>query len=97
MFSQLISKLKSSTMPDKDELGKRLALALVKKMGVIKQPYHFWSSDPKINPPTAHLLWAAILLEDKEAIGQIEGIALWEYSQRPQKNDTDNDGNKNLW
>lgn len=66
MFSQMIQILTQGCLPEKKELEKRLKVALVKKMAILRQPYLFWPQDPKINPPAAHLLWAAVLLEDKD-------------------------------
>ncbi len=37
---------------------------MTKKLGIINLPPPFWMSDPKINPKSEHLLWAALLLGD---------------------------------
>ncbi len=58
-----------------------LDVAVTKKLGVLKQPYLFWQSDHKINPSAAHLLWAAILLEDPDAVQMVKGIITTEMSE----------------
>ena len=67
MFEQMVSDLKNEKLPESTLLRKRFEAALVKKLGVIKTPYSFWPVDKKINPSTKELLWAAVLLHDKEA------------------------------
>jgi hypothetical protein len=66
MFSEMIKLLKRGELPTAEELQIRLKPAIVKKSGVMQQPRLCWSNDPKINPDSSHLLWAAILLEDQE-------------------------------
>lgn len=66
-------------MPSPAAVKKWLEIALVKKMGVISLPYHFWHGDEKINPASKHLLWAAILTEDHEKFKIVEGIIHTEY------------------
>lgn len=62
----MLKTLTAGQLPEPRELEKRLSIALVKKMGILKQPYLIRPQDPKINPPAEHLLWAAVLLEDNE-------------------------------
>ena len=81
MFAEIIHGLKDGLLPDQDMLGRRFRAALTKKMGVIKQPYHLWSNDPKINPSVKHLLWAAVLLEDRDLFSQVESIAVFEAAE----------------
>ena len=59
MFSEMISMLKQGKEIDLDLLRKRFDRALVKKIGVLRTPYPFWTSDPKINPLAKELLWRA--------------------------------------
>lgn len=66
MFSAMIRSLREGRLPERDELARRLDAALVKKLAVLRQPYHCRSGDPKINPPAVHLLWAAIILGDRD-------------------------------
>jgi hypothetical protein len=47
MFDEMVSLLKQGKMVQLDLLRKRFDRALVKKLGVIKTPYSFWSSDKK--------------------------------------------------
>jgi hypothetical protein len=82
MFEQMISALENGTFPDSDLLSKRFSAAMVKKMGVIRTPYSFWPTDTKINPSAKHLLWAAILLQDKENYRMIEAIISSELEEK---------------
>jgi hypothetical protein len=79
MIGDIISQLQQSRMPPPAAVKKWLEIALVKKMGVISLPYHFWHGDNKINPASKHLLWAAILAEDHENFTIVEGIIHTEY------------------
>ena len=78
----MVSALKNGTLPDANLLRKRFTAALVKKMGVIRTPYSFWPADTKINPPAKQLLWAAILLQDKENFKLIEAIISSELEEK---------------
>ncbi|MBU4260394.1 MAG: hypothetical protein KKC76_00750 [Proteobacteria bacterium] len=66
MFSDMIHALRQNHLPEAAPLKARLRAAVVKKMAILRQPYLFWPQDTKINPPARHLLWAAVLLLDKE-------------------------------
>ncbi len=78
----MVSDLKKGTLPESNLLRKRFAAALVKKMGVIKTPYSFWPADTKINPPAKHLLWAAILLHDRDNLSLVEAIISTEHAEK---------------
>lgn len=82
MFSQMETDLRNNILPDTDLLHKRFAAALTKKMGVIRSPYALWPADPKINPPAKHLLWAAILLQDKDNFRIVEAIISSEFEEK---------------
>ena len=82
MFAHMVSALKNGVLPDNNLLRKRFYAALVKKMGVIKTPYSFWSADPKINPSAKQLLWAAILLQDKESFRLIAAVISTELEEK---------------
>ena len=82
MFEEMVSLLKQGKFPQPDLLRKRFDRALVKKIGVVNTPYSFWTSDPKINPRTKELLWAAILLEDGENFRLLIGIAATEAKEK---------------
>ena len=82
MFEQMVSELKKGILPEISLLRKRFNLALVKKLGVIKTPCSFWTSDKKINPATKELLWAAILLEDRDNYMLVEGIIATEIEEK---------------
>ncbi len=79
MIGDIISRLQQAKMPQPAAVKQWLEIALVKKMGVISLPYHFWHGDNKINPASKHLLWAAILTEDHENFATVEGIVHSEY------------------
>ena len=82
MFGQMVDDLKMGRLPEIYPLRKRFELALIKKMGVIKTPYSFWPGDTKINPPTKQLLWASILLHDKENFGMVAAIISAEVEEK---------------
>ena len=82
MFEEMVSLLKQGKSPQTNLLRKRFERALVKKIGVINTPYSLWTSDPKINPRTKELLWAAILLEDKKNFRLLIDIAAVEAKEK---------------
>ena len=82
MFDEMVSLLKQGKMVQLDLLRKRFDRALVKKLGVINTPYSFWSSDKKINPAAKELLWATILLEDRDNFMLVEGIIVTEIDEK---------------
>ena len=82
MFSEMISALQNGTLPENSSLRKRFDAALVKKTAVIRTPPSFWSADTKINPPARQLLWAAILLLDRENASVVEAIIAAELEER---------------
>jgi hypothetical protein len=82
MFAQMVSALKNATLPEMSLLRKRFDAALVKKMGVIRTPYSFWPADTKINPSAKQLLWAAILLHDKENFSVAAAIISAELEEK---------------
>jgi len=82
MFEQMVSDLKNEKLPESTLLRKRFEAALVKKLGVIRTPYSFWPADRKINPSTKELLWAAVLLHDKENYRMIEAVILSELEEK---------------
>ena len=91
MFEHMVSDLKSGLLPEQNILRRRFDAALVKKMAVLRTPYSFWPADPKINPPTKQLLWAAILLQDKENFSMIEAVITTEVEEKPRaKGQTEN-------
>ncbi len=82
MFDQMISELKNGGIPEDYPLRNRFETAMIKKLGVIKTPYSFWPADRKINPSTKELLWATVLLHDKENYRMIEAIILSELEEK---------------
>ena len=66
MFAEMVAGLAQGRLPAAASLRQRFDMALTKKMGVVRLPPAFWPEDPKINPRTAHLFWAALLLQDRE-------------------------------
>ena len=82
MFNQMVSDLKKGIIPENYPLRNRFETALVKKIGVIRTPYSFWPADRKINPSSKELLWAAVLLHDKENYRMIEAIISSELEEK---------------
>ncbi len=82
MFDEMVTLLKQGKMVQPDLLRKRFDRALIKKLGVIKTPYSFWPADKKINPSSKELLWAAVLLDDKENYKMIEAIISSELEEQ---------------
>lgn len=82
MFDQMVSDLKNGIIPESSLLRSRFEVALIKKIGVIRAPYTFWPADKKINPSAKELLWAAILLQDKENYMIIEAIISSELEEQ---------------
>jgi len=82
MFERMVSDLKNKKLPESTLLRKRFEAALIKKLGVIRTPYSFWPADRKINPSTKELLWAAVLLHDKENYRMIEAVILSELEEK---------------
>jgi len=82
MFNQMVSDLRNGIIPEVNPLQNRFETALVKKMGVIRTPYSFWMADKKINPSSKELLWAAVLLHDKENYRMIEAIISSELEEK---------------
>ena len=82
MFDEMVSQLKEGKIPQPDLLRKRFDRALIKKLGVIKTPCSFWSSDKKINPSSKELLWAAIILNDKENYRMLEAVITSELEEK---------------
>lgn len=68
MFSEMIAVIHNKGVPEPDTLQKRYDFAMTKKMGIVKLPSAFWMQDPKINPRSDHLFWAALLLKDRSRI-----------------------------
>ncbi len=89
MFTTMIHSLQQGILPDRAELSQRFNIAVVKKMGFLKQPYLFWPNDPKINPLAHHLLWATVILDDKEKFDLIAGVLVTEYLEAKPNPKTD--------
>ena len=82
MFAEMVAELKNGVLPEGGLLRKRFDRALVKKLAVIKTPPSFWTADKKINPGAKELLWAAILLEDRDNRMLVEGIIATEIEEK---------------
>ena len=82
MFNQMVADLRNGIIPEDYPLRNRFETALVKKIGVIRTPYSFWPADRKINPSSKELLWAAVLLHDKENYKMIEAIVSSELEEK---------------
>jgi len=77
-----LADLEAGNIPDLSPVRRWFELALVKKMGVLRQPPACWTSDPKINPPWTHLLTAALLLDDAEAVAAARSVVRAEIDAR---------------
>lgn len=81
MFSELFNELQKNNLPDPAKLRQRYDFALIKKLAVIKLPPAFRMQDPKINPQADHLLWAALLLKDRERIDTALSVLALELTE----------------
>ncbi len=55
---------------------------MVKKLAIMRLNKEFHHNDSKINPESDHMLWAAILLEDHDALETLASILLTEAHDR---------------
>lgn len=74
MFSRMIACLQKGEFPSAEELGPRLHAAVVKKIGVLKQPFLCRSQDRKINPSQKEMLWASFVLQDRESVETVVSL-----------------------
>lgn len=68
MFTKIFKDIGRGESIAPDHLRRMFDLAMTKKLGVVKLPPSFWMQDAKINPRSDHLLWVALLLEDRERL-----------------------------
>ncbi len=85
MFVEIFRDMSMGKRIDTDLLGRRFDLAITKKLGVVKLPPSFWMRDPKINPRSDHLLWAALLLDDPERVALACSVLAVEYEEQQKK------------
>ncbi len=85
MFVEVFRDMSMGKMIDTDLLGRRFDLAITKKLGVVKLPPSFWMQDPKINPRSDHLLWAALLLDDPDRVALAFSVLAVEYEEQQKK------------
>ena len=85
MFVEIFRDMSMGIMIDTDLLGRRFDLAITKKLGVVKLPPSFWMQDPKINPRSDHLLWAALLLDDPERVALAYSVLAVEHEEQQKK------------
>jgi hypothetical protein len=81
MFSEMIAVLHNNRMPEPDVLQKRYDFAMTKKLGIVKLPSAFWMRDPKINPRSDHLFWAALLLKDRQRVDMALSVIAVELAE----------------
>ena len=62
-------------------LQKRYDFAMTKKLGIVKLPPAFWMHDPKINPRSDHLFWAALFLKDRNRIDMALSVIAVELAE----------------
>ena len=82
MFSRMIACLQKGEFPPAGELGSRLQAVVVKKMGVLRQPFLCRTQDKKINPSSKEMLWAAFVLKDRESVATVGSIITAEEYDR---------------
>ena len=90
MFSEMIAAIQTGTV-DRREIGRRLHVALIKKRGVLQQPYLCRTADPKINPAAWQMLWAAVVLADRKQFAEIEQIIAVEIGEKDGQGKGDHD------
>ncbi len=81
MFAEMVSDLERGIFPDSNMLRGRCHAAVTKKLALIRLPPTYWENDPKRNPRTRHLLWAALLLHDEDLLEVVKGIVLMEQAE----------------
>ena len=81
MFSEMIAAVNNNEAPELVSLQKRFDFALTKKLGIVKLPPAFWMQDPKINPRSDHLFWAALLLKDRNRIDMALSVIAVELTE----------------
>lgn len=82
MFSEMIAAIHDNEAPEPLMLQKRYDFALTKKIGIVKLPPAFWMQDPKINPRSDHLFWAALLLKDRNRIDMALSVIAVELAEK---------------
>ncbi|PLX47938.1 MAG: hypothetical protein C0613_12325 [Desulfobulbaceae bacterium] len=82
MFTAMLHDLHQGREPDPARLKQRLQIGLVKKKAVMRLQRQFHHNDSKINPDSEHLLWAALLLEDNEALETVAEILITEAHEQ---------------
>jgi hypothetical protein len=82
LFTGLINSLSQGKLPPTVELRARFKAALIKKNGVLQQPFLCRSNDKKINPAARDMLWAAIILEDRQGVKTVQAILMTELLDR---------------
>ena len=81
MFSEMIAAIQNNGAPEPVSLQKRYDFAMTKKLGIVKLPPAFWMQDPKINPRSDHLFWAALLLKDRNRIDMALSVIAVELAE----------------
>ena len=74
MFSRMIVSLQKGEFPSAEELEPRFRGAVVKKIGVLKQPFLCRTQDKKINPSQKEMLWAALVLKNRESVETVVSL-----------------------
>jgi len=93
MFQRILDQVEKGHLPDEKHLRQMLEVALIKKMGVLRMPYHCQPLDPKINPPVEQLLAVSAILEDEEKVFLCLDILLTETVQRGGEGSTEASNN----
>lgn len=87
MFTDMTALIGQGKLPDRSLLAKKFHAALTKKFAVVGLPPAFRMTDPKINPRADHLLWAAILLEDREGYDLVVSLIAAELAEKTGNHD----------
>lgn len=78
----MVRDLSCGELPDEQRLRGWFRAALTKKLAIVSLPPAFWENDPKRNPDTIRLLWAATLLKDLDGCRCIQIVMATEKDEQ---------------
>ena len=81
MFSEMVRDIEQGILPDVGLLRGRCHAAVTKKLALVRLPPAYWERDPKRNPDTGHMLWAILLLQDRDLLEVVKGVILIEQAE----------------
>ncbi len=79
----MISSLKNNSFHNITGLRGKLNISIIKKEAVLRLPKNFRVADPKINPRSDHMVWASVLLDDKDLFELTSSLFLTDLSMNP--------------